>query len=92
MPKSARIFSLFLVKKYRGRGGGGGPEQRGGGSPVFELLVVGHSIFSYPIGVGYPVFFFWGGGIGTHLTTIEASDTLKHQLGVDSHVQLFLPH
>ena len=27
---------------------------------------MGHSIFSYPLGVGHPVFFR---GIGTHLTT-----------------------
>ena len=44
----------------------GGPEQTGGGSSVFESLVVGHSIFSYPIGVGSPVFFFFFGGGGWH--------------------------
>ena len=50
------------VKKYRGRGGGGG---RGGavgrsrqevGHEVLSLMQgVGRVIFSYPLGVGYPI-------------------------------------
>ena len=43
--------------KSIGEGGGRGPEQRRGGSSVLEPLMVGHSIFSYSLGVGHPVFF-----------------------------------
>ena len=40
---------------------GSGPEQRGGGSSVFEPLLRGGSFnFQLPIGVGHPVFsFLW---------------------------------
>ena len=47
------VRSKGLVKKYWG----GGPEQRGGGSSVFEPLVRGGSCnFQLPTGVGHPVF------------------------------------
>ena len=58
---------------------------------------VGHSIFSYLLGVGHPVIFFNGDwhafdNKGNFFQTIEASDTLKHQPGIGSHGQLFLPY
>ena len=52
-----KTYIKGLVKKYWG----GRPEQRGGGSSVFEPLVRGGSFnFQLPIGVGHPVFFFNG--------------------------------
>ena len=65
----------------------GGPEQRGGGSSVFEPLVRGGSCnFQLPMGVGHPVFFFHENGHtfdtiynkGNSFRTKKASDTLKH--------------
>ena len=58
---------MGLIKKYGG-GGWGGPEQRGGGSSVFEPLVRGGSFnFQLPLRGGSSCFFLKG--IGTHLTT-----------------------
>ena len=46
-----------LVKKYRGVGGG--PEQRWGGSSVFEPLVSGGSCnFQLPVGGGSSCFYY----------------------------------
>ena len=56
------FFSLKgLVKKYWGGGGVGGPEQRGGGSSVFEPLVRGGSFnFQLSLRGGSSCFFFYG--------------------------------
>ena len=53
MAKHFIVFPVFVVQRIlgtgqRGEGGWGGPEQRGGGSSVFEPLVRGgRAIFSY---------------------------------------------
>ena len=46
-----------LVKKYRG-GGGVGRSREGVGHEVLSLVQeVGRAIFSYPQGVGHPIFY-----------------------------------
>ena len=57
---------MGLVKKYAARVGVSGPEQRGGGSSVFELLERGVQFnFQLPMGVGHPIL----SGLGTHILT-----------------------
>ena len=81
-PFLKQLCAKGLVKKYWG----GGPEQRGGGSLVFEPLVRGGSCnFQLPIGVGHPVLFCGNWHTfdtiynnGNSFRTIKASDTLKH--------------
>ena len=75
----AKIFvcKILNIRDWSKSKGGGGPEQRVGGSSVFEPLARGGSCnFKLPVGMGHPVFIM---GFDTHLTQSTTKVTLFEQ-------------